>query len=148
MLGGAAPQIFYDEYSEYGVERNSFINIVVKCSSRNSTPSANSRSQVPPILSRKGSQVHRLHLHRHRGHLRPHSLHPRIRLHEERYPPPYPDHYYKSNFPTDSDGTPCAYGDNSGYPFVYFPNINDATTVPCLFMQRTCVSLCPQGSEF
>lgn len=63
-------------------------------------------------LPRKGSQVHRLHLHRHRGHLRPRPLHPRLRLHEQRYHFSNPDNYYKSNFPTDSDNIPCSIGKN------------------------------------
>lgn len=39
------------------------------------------------------------------------------------------DNYIKTNFPTDSDNIPCGYGINSNYQFVYFPNINDISTV-------------------
>lgn len=46
------------------------------------------------------------------------------------------DNYYKTNFPTDSDGKPCAYGDNSAYPYIFFPDINN-------IKNRVCVAICP-----
>ena len=36
----------------------------------------------------------------------------------------YLGNYLKSNYPTDSDGNPCSYGDNWKYPFIFFPDIN------------------------
>ncbi len=42
------------------------------------------------------------------------------------------DNYYKSNYPTDSDFVPCAYGQNEKYPMVYFPDVNDFTKVNCV----------------
>lgn len=41
----------------------------------------------------------------------------------------YLDNYYKTNFPTDSDGKPCAYGDHSAYPYIFFPDINNVHNV-------------------
>ena len=58
------------------------------------------------------------------------------------------ENYYKSNYPTDSSHIPCAYAQNEKYPMVYFPDINDPTTVfYFLIHKRVCVSVCPNEGD-
>jgi hypothetical protein len=59
----------------------------------------------------------------------------------------HPENYYKANFPTDSDFTPCAYAANEKYPMVYFPDVNDAALVIHSSTQRVCVSVCPNQGD-
>lgn len=62
-------------------------------------------------------------------------------------PPFIQENYYKSNYPTDSDFVPCAYGPNEKYPMVYFPDVSDITKVTSNFTQRVCVSVCPNQGD-
>ena len=89
----------------------------------------NCLSQVPNPPFRERKEVHRLPMHRDWRHLCPHSFHTGLCVNEHRYNLNHVDNYYKSNFPTDSDGEPCSYGKNADYAFVYFPDINDISKV-------------------
>lgn len=61
----------------------------------------------------------RLLLHNPGGHLRPHALHYRLRLLQQKYPLSHPDHFYQVNYPVDSAGKMC-YLDLPNHPFIYF----------------------------
>ena len=57
-------------------------------------------------------------------------VHHGLCVHEKRYfYSNKQDNYYKSNYPTDSDFIPCAYGQNEKYPMVYFPDVYDISLV-------------------
>lgn len=53
-------------------------------------------------------------------------------------------HYYESNFPTDSDGKPCAYGDNEKYPYVFFPDIQDIQKVYTARLSEYALACAPK----
>lgn len=96
---------------------------------RRSATSTTSPSKVAGNPRREGPQEDRHPLHHRGSPFRHHYVRIGLCPHELRYPATHSDNYNKSNFPTDSDNIPCAYGANKNYPFVYFPNINDISLV-------------------
>ena len=100
---------------------------------------------VIPIQFRKGQKLYRYYLYNYWRSFRPHSLYPCIRLFEERYIICKVENFYKTNFPTDSDNNPCAYGDNEQFAFVYFPDVNDINTVTISFILESLCEFMPQS---